>query len=99
MQWVRYLLVDALSVEYRGNRLSILGHWQQHCNEGHTLSIVRIEWLSAGTMPLVHVLPFEENLALSFFGHMCFRLKGLGAVIAWTHVRQFHISIGITPPP
>ena len=96
-QWVRDLLVDSLTVEYRGSRISVIGHWQVHCNEGYRLSFVRIEWLSAGTMPLV--LTFEENLALSFFGQMVYRLKGLGPVIAWTHVRQFHISIGITPPP
>ena len=96
-QWIRDLLVDSLSVEYRGNRLSIIGHWQRHCNEGWNTSFVRVEWLSAATMPLV--LTYEETLAMSFFGHMVFRLKGLGPVIAWTHVRQFHIHIGITPPP
>ena len=90
------LYTEALSVEYLGNRISIMIQFRIHCHEGWGISFLRVEWLRAMNDPLV--LWVEENIMLSFFGYLSFRLKGEGAIIAITHVKQFHLAAQIPPP-
>ena len=57
--WVDTLLQDALTIEYQGNRVSMINHWRVHCNEGWGKSMIRVERLSTD----IWVRWFEEDLA------------------------------------
>ena len=83
---------EALEVDYLSTRLSTINHLRVHCNEGWGISFVLVDWL----IPARNW--HSENVMLSFFGYMCFRLKGEGAIIAITHVTQFMLSIQIPAP-
>ena len=91
------LTTEALSDDYLANRLSGIKHWRVHCHEGHGLPFIRIEWLTASHDHAV--LWHEENLMISFFGHMIFRLRGGGPINMITHVKQFMLSVQIPSPP
>ena len=90
------LHTSVLSGEHLGNRLSGVNHWRTHCHEGWGLPFIRLEWLDCSNDP--RKLWLEENLLISFFGHMIFRLRGHGPINMISHVKQFMESVNIPQP-